>query len=58
MGGSASGETMAILPFIEKAKIPLVSMAGSIKIVQPVKKFVFKTPATDRMACQKKSLNT
>ncbi|WP_072679381.1 ABC transporter substrate-binding protein [Arcobacter sp. LA11] len=53
MGGSASGETMAILPFIKKAKIPLVSMAGSIKIVQPVKKYVFKTPATDRMACQK-----
>lgn len=53
IGGSASGETMAILPFVEKAKIPLVSMAGSIKIVQPVKKYVFKTPATDRMACQK-----
>jgi branched-chain amino acid transport system substrate-binding protein len=44
---------MAILPFIRKAKIPLVSMAGSIKIVEPVKKFVFKTPATDRMACKK-----
>ena len=53
MGGSASGETMAILPFVKKAKIPLVSMAGSIKIVEPVKKYVFKTPATDRMACQK-----
>lgn len=53
VGGSASGETMAILPFIKKAKIPLVSMAGSIKIVKPVKHYVFKTPATDRMACQK-----
>lgn len=53
IGGSASGETMAILPFVKKAKIPLVSMAGSIKIVKPVKKYVFKTPATDRMACQK-----
>ena len=53
IGGSASGETMAILPIIKKAKIPLVSMAGSIKIVKPVKKFAFKTPATDRMACQK-----
>lgn len=53
MGGSASGETMAILPFVKKSKIPLVSMAGSIKIVKPVKKYVFKTPATDRMACQK-----
>jgi len=53
IGGSASGETMAILPFVKKAQIPLVSMAGSIKITEPVKKFVFKTPATDRMACQK-----
>lgn len=53
IGGSASGETMAVLPFIKKAKIPLVSMAGSIKIVEPVKKYAFKTPATDRMACQK-----
>lgn len=53
IGGSASGETMAILPIIKKAKIPLVSMAGSIKIVKPVKKYAFKTPATDRMACQK-----
>jgi len=53
IGGSASGETMAIIPFVQKAKIPLVSMAGSIKIVKPVKSYVFKTPATDRMACQK-----
>ncbi len=53
LGGSASGETMAIIPFIQRAKVPLVSMAGSIKIVQPVKSYVFKTPATDRMACQK-----
>lgn len=53
IGGSASGETMAIMPFVKKAKIPLVSMAGSIKIVKPVKSYVFKTPATDRMACQK-----
>jgi len=53
IGGSASGETMAILPIIKRAKIPLVSMAGSIKIVKPVKKYAFKTPATDRMACKK-----
>jgi len=53
IGGSASGETMAVIPFAQKAKIPLVSMAGSIKIVKPVKSYVFKTPATDRMACQK-----
>ena len=53
IGGSASGETMAIIPIISKSKIPLVSMAGSIRIIKPVKKYAFKTPATDRMACQK-----
>ena len=53
IGGSASGETLAIMPFVKKAKIPLISMAGSIKIVEPVKPYVFKTPATDKMACQK-----
>ena len=53
IGGSASGETMAILPFIEKAQIPLVSMAGAISIVQPVQAYTFKTPASDRMACEK-----
>lgn len=53
IGGSASGETMAIMPFIEKAGIPLVSMAGAISIIQPVQAFTFKTPASDRMACEK-----
>lgn len=53
IGGSASGETMAIMPFIEKAEIPLVSMAGAISIIKPVQKYTFKTPATDRMACDK-----
>lgn len=53
IGGSASGETMAIMPFTEKAEIPLVSMAGAISIVKPVQKYTFKTPATDRMACEK-----
>lgn len=53
IGPSTTGETMAILPFIKKAKIPLLSMAGGISIVQPTKKYVFKIVATDRMACQR-----
>ena len=53
VGGSASGETMAVTPQVEKAGIPFISLAGSIKIVQPVKKWVFKTPHTDRMAAAK-----
>jgi len=53
IGPSTTGETMAIIPIVEKAGIPLMSMAGSIAIVNPVKKFVFKIVATDRMACQR-----
>lgn len=53
IGPSTTGETMAILPFVRKAKIPLLSMAGGISIVKPVKKYVFKIVATDRMACQR-----
>lgn len=53
VGGSASGETMAVVPLVEKAGIPFISLAGSIKIIKPVKKWVFKTPHTDRMAAGK-----
>jgi len=53
VGGSTTGETMAVIPLIEQAKIPFISLAGAVVIVEPVKKWVFKTPATDRMACEK-----
>ncbi len=53
IGPSTTGETMAILPFVKKAKIPLLSMAGGIPIVKPTKKYVFKIAATDRMACER-----
>jgi len=53
IGPSTTGETMAILKFIKKAKIPLLSMAGAVAIIDPVKPYVFKMVATDRMACQK-----
>ncbi len=53
IGPSTTGETMAIIPFIQRKKIPLLSMGGGIPIIKPVKKWVFKIVATDRMACQK-----
>ena len=53
IGPSTTGETMAIIPLVQRAKIPLLSMAGGVPIVEPVKKWVFKIVATDRMACQK-----
>lgn len=53
IGGTTTGETMAVIPIVQRAKVPLVSLAGASVVVQPVKKWVFKTPHTDRMAVAK-----
>lgn len=53
IGGTTTGTTMSILAVAEDAEIPFISLAGAIDIIDPVKPFTFKTPHTDRMACQK-----
>jgi branched-chain amino acid transport system substrate-binding protein len=53
VGGSTSGSTLAVIPIVEKNKVPFISLAGSVKIIDPVKKWVFKMPHTDRMAAAK-----
>lgn len=53
LGGSTTGSTMAMVPVIERAEVPFISMAGAVVIIEPVKKWVFKTPHTDRMAAEK-----
>ena len=53
IGPSTTGETMAIIPIVEKEQIPLVSCAAGVKITDPVKKWVFKTPANDHVAAEK-----
>jgi branched-chain amino acid transport system substrate-binding protein len=53
IGGTSTGGTMSVLPVAEDAEIPFISMAGALTIVDPVKKWVFKTPATDRIAAQR-----
>jgi branched-chain amino acid transport system substrate-binding protein len=53
VGGSTSGETMAVIPIVEEAGVPFISLAGAIEIIDPVRKWVFKTPHTDRMAVGK-----
>ncbi|MDH3377997.1 MAG: ABC transporter substrate-binding protein, partial [Gammaproteobacteria bacterium] len=50
VGGTTTGETMAVLKEIEKAEIPFISLAGASVIIDPPKKWVFKTPHTDAMA--------
>ncbi|MDO8250485.1 MAG: ABC transporter substrate-binding protein [Rhodoferax sp.] len=53
VGGTTTGSTMSMVPLAEKANIPFISLAGAVVIVEPVKKWVFKTPHTDRMAAEK-----
>ena len=49
IGPSTSGNSLAGIPVIEKAGLPNISLGASIKIVQPVKKWVFKTVKSDAL---------
>lgn len=53
VGGTTTGSTMSMVPVVEKANIPFISLAGAVVIIEPVKKWVFKMPHTDRMAAEK-----
>jgi branched-chain amino acid transport system substrate-binding protein len=53
VGGTTTGSTMSMAPLAEKSATPFISLAGAVVIIEPVKKFVFKTPHTDRMAAEK-----
>src|ERR1700687_4365509 len=53
VGGTTTGATMAMIPLFEEGQIPFISLAGAIQIIEPVRKWVFKTPHTDKMACEK-----
>lgn len=53
VGGSTTGATLAMIPVFEEAQTPFISLAGAIQIIQPPRKWVFKTPHTDKMACEK-----
>lgn len=53
VGGTTTGSTLAMIPLFEEAKIPFISLAGAVQIIEPVRDWVFKTPHTDRMACEK-----
>lgn len=50
IGPSTSGETMQIKPLCEENKMILVSCAAAETIVNPLAKYVFKTPQKDSQA--------
>jgi len=49
-----SGTSLAIKSAVQAAKVPMVSMAASVKIVEPVKDsfWVFKTPQSDHLIAE------
>ncbi|MBW1975853.1 MAG: ABC transporter substrate-binding protein [Deltaproteobacteria bacterium] len=55
IGPTRSGESLAVAPIAEKAKVPLISCAASYKIVTPVEKrrWVFKTAHSDGHAVER-----
>ncbi len=53
LGPTRSGSTMAIKNICEQAKTILISCASTKKIVDPVAKYVFKTPQNDSLAVRK-----
>ena len=50
IGPSTTGESMAVIPVVEKEHVPLISCAAGMKITDPVKKWVFKTAQNDTLA--------
>lgn len=55
IGPTLSGTSLAIIDTVQNAKIPLVSCAASVKIVEPVNEryWVFKTPQSDVLVGQR-----
>src|SRR6266852_5244245 len=53
IGGTTTGATLAMIPLFEEAQTPFISLAGAVQVIEPVRKWVFKTPHTDKMACEK-----
>jgi branched-chain amino acid transport system substrate-binding protein len=53
LAGSTTATTMPIIALAEENQIPLINFAGAVQAVSPAKKWNFKTPHTDLMACEK-----
>lgn len=49
-GPSRTPTTLAVIPMVERAKLPFISCAAGNKIVEPVKPWVFKTAQSDIQA--------
>ena len=53
IGPSRTGTSLAVAPLAERYRTPLISCAAGIRIVEPVRPYVFKTAQSDRLAVKK-----
>lgn len=53
VGGTTTGSTMSMVPLVERAGVPFMSLAGAVVVIDPVKKWVFKASTTDRQAAER-----
>ena len=53
IGMSASWAALPVIPIVEKNRIPTIMLGSANKIVSPVRKYVFKTPADDKIVVSK-----
>lgn len=53
IGGTVTPSALAMVPHAERAGVPYVSTGGGIALVEPVKKWVFKTPPTDKLVAER-----
>lgn len=49
MGPSSTGESLALVDAVQRAKLPLISAAASARITDPKNTWVFKTPQSDEL---------
>ncbi len=55
IGSSTSGPSMSMVPIAQDKKVPMISSAASIKIIEPIadRKWVFKTAQNDTLVAKK-----
>jgi branched-chain amino acid transport system substrate-binding protein len=52
LGPSTTGTTMAAIPVVQDAGVPMMALSGGLQITEPPKKWVFRFALSDREACQ------
>ncbi|CAA7619851.1 ABC transporter substrate-binding protein [Magnetospirillum sp. SS-4] len=53
IGGSGTPTSMSVLQLMERAEMPYMSLGGGTAIGDPVRKWTFKFPQSDRLAAEK-----